>query len=262
LLPHGRLAVGAQAEQHARFTARPAGQAHRAAVTDQREVQIVPDVSRHSRRKQPVCLLRGRARRYPAEPGDDAVHVGVNGERGPSHREREHARGRLHAHARQRRQVALGRLIVEVMQAAEVNAALTFVDGIENLLDAVGFLAGEAAAADRVLNLPGRRVRRLLPGGEPRPEPGERPAGIHVGGVLGQNRAHDLVEDGHRLLGFELTLLCAQATLHFADDLTGCRHCAPSHVAGACRFAASSRNLLTARGSDDAAATDAPAPSR
>jgi hypothetical protein len=131
-----------------------------------------------------VCLLRGGARRDPAEPGDDAVYVSVNGERGPSHREREHARGRLQADAWQRCQVTFGRLIAEVMQAAEVNAALAFVDFVEDLLDAVRFLAGEAAAADRVLNLPGGCVRRLLPGGEPRLEPGERPAGVHVGGVL------------------------------------------------------------------------------
>lgn len=84
------------------------------------------------------------------------MYVGVNGERGPSHREREHARGCLYPYARQRRQVILGRRIAEVMQAAEVNATLAFADGIEDLLDAARFLAGEAAAADRVLDLPGR----------------------------------------------------------------------------------------------------------
>jgi hypothetical protein len=70
------------------------------------------------------------------------------------------------------------------MQAAEVGAALTFADGIEDRLDAARFLAGEAAAADCLLNLPGRRVHRLFPGGETRLEPGERPVGFHVGGVL------------------------------------------------------------------------------
>lgn len=101
---------------------------------------------------------------------------------------------------------------------AEINAPLTFVDGLEDLLDAARFLAGEAAAADRVLNLPDGRVRHLLPGGEPRLEPGERPAGVHAGGVLGQDGAHDLVEDGHRLPGAGLTLLRAQPAPHFPDD--------------------------------------------
>jgi len=43
--------------------------------------------------------------------------------------------------------------------------------------------------------------------------------------VLGQDRAHDLVEDMHRLPGFELALLRAQSALHFPDDLViRCRH--------------------------------------
>lgn len=104
------------------------------------------------------------------------------------------------------------------MEAAEVNATLLFTDSIKDLLDAARFLASEAAAADRVLDLPGGRVRGLLPGRELGLEPGECPAGVHVGGVLGQDRAHDLVEDRHRAPGFDLTLLRAQPALYFPDD--------------------------------------------
>jgi hypothetical protein len=79
-VPHCRQAVGAKVEQHARLTAWPPGQAYGAAVTDQREVRVVPDVGWYLQCNQPACLLCGRARQGPAEPGDDPMDVGVNGD--------------------------------------------------------------------------------------------------------------------------------------------------------------------------------------
>ncbi len=120
-------------------------------------------------------LVRGRVRRNPAEPDGDPVDMGVDREGGPAHREHKHARGRLGPHAGQRKEIGFDRLIVKIVQTAEVEAALPFFDGRENLLDAERLLVRDAPAADGAGDLRRIRVRNLLPGREPVFELRERP---------------------------------------------------------------------------------------
>jgi hypothetical protein len=194
-------------------------------VTDHRDVQVVADIGRHHRLEQPVRPVRGGLGRQPPQPRGDPVDMGVHRERGPAQGEGKHTRGRLRAHAGQRLQVGPGCRVVEIMEEAEINAALAFADGGQDLLDAARLLVGDAATADRVGDLPRGRGRHLLPAGEPVLELRERPLRIDVRGVLRQDGGHHLVDDRQHRLGGERALFGAQAALHVPDsDLAGRRH--------------------------------------
>ncbi len=209
--------IRAQIAQDALVAPGPLRPAHRAAMGDQREVQVVADIRRDARGEQLMCPVRAGARRDPAEPRGDPVHVGVDRERGTAHREDEHAGGGLRAHARKRPQVCLRLGIAEVIEAREVDAALAVIDGGQDLLDAAGLLIGDPAAADGVGHLTGRRVQNLFPGREPLLQPPERPLGVHVRGVLGQHGRDDLVDDREPRLRAERALAGPQPPLHRPD---------------------------------------------
>ncbi len=239
--------VDAQVAQDACAALRALGPAGRAPVGDHREVQVVPDAGRHPWREEQVRLVRGRVRRDPPQSGGDAMDMGVDGESGPPHGEDEHACGRLGPHSGQREEIGLSRRIIEISQAAEVDAALAFLDGGQDLLDAARLLVGDAAAADRLGHLLDGRVRDLLPGGEPLLQPGERPLGVDVRGVLRQDGRHDLVDDRQPRLGHECALLGPQPLLHLRDGLLAGRRYEPLLLSGAgrcCDEVTATRQLL------------------
>ena len=61
------------------------------------------------------------------------------------------------------REIGLRRRIIEIVQAAEVEAALALLDGGQDLLNAARLLVGDAAAADGVGHLPMRARPRPAP---------------------------------------------------------------------------------------------------
>src|SRR5580693_3294453 len=187
------------------------------AVFDKREVQVVPDAGRHGGTEDSVRLFRAGPLWDPAEADGDAVHVGVDGEGGPSHGEDEHAGGRLRADAGQRNKVFLDRLVVEVMQAAEVDPALALTDRGQDLLDPARLLVRDAAAADGVGHLFRWRLQDLAPVRELGFELGERASGVKVGGVLGQHRRDQFVDDRQPRLGHERALAGTQQALDSGD---------------------------------------------
>src|SRR5580693_4443764 len=133
------------------------------AVFDEREVQVVPDAGRHGGTEDAVRLFRAGSLWDPAEADRDAMHVSIDREGGPSHGEDEHAGGRLRADAGQRNKVFLDRPVVEVVQPAEVDPALTLADRGQDLLNPARLLVRDAAGADGVGHLPGGRFQDLLP---------------------------------------------------------------------------------------------------
>jgi hypothetical protein len=151
--------------------------------------------------------------------------MGVDGEGGSPHREDEHARGRLRTHAGQRDEIRLDRRVIQVVQAAEVEATLPLLDGGQDLLDAARLLVGDAAAADGVGNVLRRRVQNLFPMRKSGLELPVRPFRVDVGGVLRQHGRHDLVDDREPRLGGERALPTPQAALHRSDaPCVGHRH--------------------------------------
>src|SRR5262249_25359038 len=211
---YASLSVGAQVEQDAFLAPRVLGPADGSPVRDHRDVQVITTSRRNPRPEQPVCLVRGRAGRDPAESQRHPVHVGVDRERRPPHREREYARGRLRPHAGERNQVAFDGFVIEVMESVEIDAAFLLLDGRENLLNPARLLVGDAAAADGVRDLVNRSVSYLLPAREPVLQPRERTLGVRVGGVLRQDRGDQLIDDRQRRLGDERALVLPQPALH------------------------------------------------
>jgi enoyl-CoA hydratase/carnithine racemase len=180
--------VGACAAQDACLAAGMLGLAYFAAVFDKREVEVVPEVGQHFGPEDAMRLVGAGPRREPAESGGDAVHVGIDREGISSHGEDEHAGGRLRADAGQGGEVFLDRLVIEFMQAAEVDPALAVTDRGQDLLDPARLLVRDAAAADGVGDLVHWRVQDLIPVREFGFELGEGTSGVEVGGVLGQHR--------------------------------------------------------------------------
>jgi hypothetical protein len=102
----------------------------------------------------------------PAEPGGDAMHVGIDGEGRAAHGERQHASRRLGADAGQRGEVLLNGRVVEVLQAGQVQAPLAFGYRGKDLLDAARFLVRDAARADGLGDACLLRFQDLFPGRE------------------------------------------------------------------------------------------------
>jgi hypothetical protein len=155
------------------------------AVFDERKVEVVPDAGRDGGTEDTVRRFRAGTRRDPPEPDGNAMHVGIDREGGPSHGEDEHAGGRLRADAGQGGEVFLDRPVVEVVQPAEVDPALTLTYRGQDLLNSARLLVRDAAAAYGVGHLPGGCFQDLLPVRELVFELGECTSGVKVGGVLG-----------------------------------------------------------------------------
>src|SRR5215469_6008012 len=168
-------AVVAQVAYDADLAAWPLCPADGPPVGDQRDVQVVPDRRGHARRENLMRLVRARVRRHPAKPDRDPVDVGVDREGGPAHREHKHARGRLGPHAGQRKKIGFDRRVIKIVQTAEVEPALSFLNGRENLLDTARLLVRDPPAADGAGDLVRVCVRNLFPVREPVFELCERP---------------------------------------------------------------------------------------
>ncbi len=138
--------------------------------------------------------LGGDARADQAEAARDAVDVGVDRQGRAVEVEHQDAGGRLGADAGEGAQPGAGLVERQVGQEAEVEAAALLDDPGEDLLDAPGLEAGEAAAADGVGHLLVGRVEDRLPGGEALAQAAMGAVAVHVGGVLGEDRADQAVE--------------------------------------------------------------------
>jgi hypothetical protein len=99
----------------------------------------------------------------PPKPRGGTVGVRIDGKRGPVHGEGKHARRRLRPPAGQRLDMGFRRRVAKIVQAAETGAALSFLNGRQDLLAAARFLVGDATAAHGA----GEELR----GRAPRPAP-------------------------------------------------------------------------------------------
>ena len=208
----------AQVAQDACAAVRPLRPAGRSPVGDHREVQVVPDAGRHPRREEPVALSAvvfagihpawwrrgGRGCRWGTRPvpwrrrvrtrqSSGPLRAGRGDRPQPPHR-RDHpgGRGRCGPHAPRWRPGSAG----------------------------CGAPSGRRCRRSGSPRPPAPGcVRDLLPGGEPLLEPGERPLGVGVRGVLRQDGRHDLVDDRQQRFRHESALLGPQPALHRPDAL-------------------------------------------
>lgn len=80
-------------------------------------MKIERALRRHGGLEDGVGALRAGPLGYEAEAPRDAMHVGVDGERGQAAGEEEHARARLCAHARDARETPVRRGKIEAAQS-------------------------------------------------------------------------------------------------------------------------------------------------
>ena len=141
-----------------------------------------------------VRLLGRRLRGDQPEPPRHPMHVRVDRHDRPLEGEEQHAGRGLGPDPRQPRQVRLRLGVGHVVELRQVGLARALAHRREDRLDARRLGVREPAERDRLLDRRDRRVAHLGPAREARLERREGAVGVHVGGVLREDRVDELVD--------------------------------------------------------------------
>jgi hypothetical protein len=180
-------------------------------------VELVAQLGRDPPAQHSMRLLGTSARRDQPESSCNAMNMRVDGKRGTTHREHQHARRGLRPNAGKRLEIGVDLLVGQAGESCEVDGTLALLYGGEDLLDAPRLDVREAAGPNGVRDFFRGRVQDLVPRTEARAQGGEGAPRVDVGGVLGQDRRDEFVDGRERLAGTPVALVPAQAAVERTD---------------------------------------------
>jgi len=206
---------------------RIAGLADVAAVGDEQDVH-------HIAVGRPDHLLQQAVRFFrPAGVWDrpdaygDAVDVRIDWEDGHAEREEQDAIGGFRADTFEVHQIVMGLLMGHVLEELEVDFSAVGLDLPEDVLNARGLNAAQAADADGFFHIVEGRSQDLVPGGELSPEPAVCCGAVGIGGILREDGVDEDVDGGSPSAARSRAIHAAQEgqrAAHFRPQLCGVSH--------------------------------------
>ena len=147
---------------------------------------------REPRLKHLLDLFGGRVGRGEANASANAQNVSVNWNYRPTKREQENTRSRLRTHAGERLEVGAGFGGWQAVEEVEAQAAVAGPQALKQGPDSRRLHASQATRSNRLDKFDLVGGQNIFPSWEERLKASEGTAGIRVGGVLRENRCHQL----------------------------------------------------------------------
>jgi len=227
LSARARECVCAEFGEGAAVAQRIAGLADVAAVGDEQDVHLIavgrPD---HLLQEGVRCFRVAGVWDQPDAYGD-AVDVRIDWEDGHAEGEEQDAVGGFRADTFEVHEIVIGPLRGDVLEELEIDFSAVGLDVAEDVLDARGLDAAQAAGADGFFHVVEGRSHDLVPGGELFPEAAVCRGAVSIGGILREDGVDEDVDGGSPSAARSRAIHAAQEgqrAAHFRPQLCGVSH--------------------------------------